>query len=51
MALCLSSRSVASISLEAIAATTETGLAWRKAIGGDGVVVDEEGVVMTSASE
>jgi len=47
MALCLASRSVASISLEPIAATTETGLAWRKAIGGDGVVAVEVGVVMT----
>lgn len=47
MALCLASRSVASISPELIAATTETGLAWRKTMGGDGVVVDEVGVVMT----
>jgi hypothetical protein len=48
IARCLASRSVASISLEVIVATTtETGFAWRKVMGGDGVVADEVGVVMT----
>jgi hypothetical protein len=48
IARCLASRSVASISLELIVATTtETGFAWRKDMGGDSVVVDEVGVVMT----
>jgi hypothetical protein len=48
IARCLASRSVASISLELIVATTtETGFAWRNAMGGDGVVADEAGGVMT----
>jgi hypothetical protein len=46
MACCLASRSVASISAEPIVATKEMGVVWRKAIGGDGVVVDEVVVVM-----
>lgn len=50
MACCLASRSVASISVEPMVATNETGDVRRKAMGGDAVVVDEVGVVMAYVS-
>jgi hypothetical protein len=50
MACCLASRSVASSSPESIVATKETGVVWRKAMVGDGVVADEVGVVMAHVS-